>query len=37
MKFAALLFIFTLAALATIVPVDSANACPRPCGNYCCG
>ena len=37
MKFAALLFIFTLAALATTVPADSANACARPCGNYCCG
>jgi hypothetical protein len=37
MKFAALLFVFTLAALTTTVPADSANACARPCGHYCCG
>lgn len=37
MKFAALLLIFALAAFATAIPADSANACARPCGNYCCG
>jgi hypothetical protein len=36
MKFAALFLIVALSSLGAAAPINSANACPRPCGSYCC-